>query len=197
METSLRQSRTGSVVVCVAPSPARGNLRHDQPIRVVGLAMCLAGVGHTPIPSHPPLHQIPRLCATPPPPRTPPSQIKVTIVGKMKKRNLQHGKSEWAIFGTQVFGSQAPSLPPTAPSNSGLVRVGLWCRAPVRGNALRETTHDVASSGRSPLHLLPAAGGPRGVHASWRLGPVEDMSTCGGHKEEWLPICPALQLLCC
>ena len=53
-ETSLRQSRSGYVVVCVAPSPMRGNLRHDRLMHIIGPAMCLAGVGHTPIPSHPP-----------------------------------------------------------------------------------------------------------------------------------------------
>ena len=49
-----RRSRTGSVVVCVAPSPARGSLWHKPLTHRVGLATCLAGVGHTPIPSHPP-----------------------------------------------------------------------------------------------------------------------------------------------
>ena len=48
-----RRSRTGSVVVCVAPSPARGSLWHKPLTHRVGLATCLAGVGHTPIPSHP------------------------------------------------------------------------------------------------------------------------------------------------
>ena len=48
------RSRTGSVVVCVAPSPARGSLWHKPLTHRVGLATCLAGVGHTPIPSHPP-----------------------------------------------------------------------------------------------------------------------------------------------
>ena len=48
-----RRSGTGSVVVCVAPSPARGSLWHKPLTRRVGLATCLAGVGHTPIPSHP------------------------------------------------------------------------------------------------------------------------------------------------
>ena len=47
------RSRTGSVVVCVAPSPARGSLWHKSLTHRVGLATCLAGVGHTPIPSHP------------------------------------------------------------------------------------------------------------------------------------------------
>ena len=46
-----RRSRTGSVVVCVAPSPARGILCHKPLTHRVGLATCLAGVGHTPIPS--------------------------------------------------------------------------------------------------------------------------------------------------
>ena len=54
-----RRSRTGSVVVCVAPSPARGNLWHKPLTHRVGLATCLAGVGHTPIPSHPPA-KVPR-----------------------------------------------------------------------------------------------------------------------------------------
>ena len=49
-----RRSRTGSVVVCVAPSPARGSLWYKPLTHRVGLATCLAGVGHTPIPSHPP-----------------------------------------------------------------------------------------------------------------------------------------------
>ena len=49
-----RRSRTGSVVVCVAPSPARGSLWHKPLTHGIGPAMCLAGVGHTPIPSHPP-----------------------------------------------------------------------------------------------------------------------------------------------
>ena len=48
-----RRSRTGSVVVCVAPSPARGSLWHKPLTHRVGLATCLAGVGHTPIPPPP------------------------------------------------------------------------------------------------------------------------------------------------
>ena len=48
-----RRSRTGSVVVCVAPSPAQGSLWHKPLTHRVGLATCLAGVGHTPIPPHP------------------------------------------------------------------------------------------------------------------------------------------------
>ena len=31
-----------------------------------------------------------------------------------KKRNLQEGKSDWAIFGTQTFGSQTPLPPPSS-----------------------------------------------------------------------------------
>ena len=58
-----RRSRTGSVVVCVAPSPARGSLWHKPLTHRVGLATCLAGVGHTPIASHPP----PPCAAAPPP----------------------------------------------------------------------------------------------------------------------------------
>ena len=53
-----RRSRTGSVVVCMAPSPARGSLWHKPLTHRVGLATCLAGVGHTPIPSHPPPAQV-------------------------------------------------------------------------------------------------------------------------------------------
>ena len=49
-----RRSRTGSVVVCVAPSPARSSLWHKPLTHRVGLATCLAGVGHTPIPPPPP-----------------------------------------------------------------------------------------------------------------------------------------------
>ena len=52
-----RRSQTGSVVVCVAPSPARGSLWHKPLTHRVGLATCLAGVGHHshPIPSPPAL----------------------------------------------------------------------------------------------------------------------------------------------
>ena len=53
-----RRSRTGSVVVCVAASPARGSLWHKPLTHRVGLATCLAGVGHTPIPSHPPVSRV-------------------------------------------------------------------------------------------------------------------------------------------
>ena len=60
------RSRTGSVVVCVAPSPARGSLWHKPLTHRVGLATCLTGVGHTPIPSHP--H--PKLPHLDPPQRT-------------------------------------------------------------------------------------------------------------------------------
>ena len=41
---------------------------------------------------------------TPPPPQT-----KVTIVGN--NENVKSGKSNWAIFGTQSFGSQTPPPP--------------------------------------------------------------------------------------
>ena len=41
---------------------------------------------------------------------TPRPQTKVIIVGK--NRNLQRGKSDGAIFGAQIFGSQAPPPPP-------------------------------------------------------------------------------------
>ena len=53
METSLRRSRTGSVVVCVAPGPVRGSLRHGPLTVAVGWATCLSGVGPSPLPSHP------------------------------------------------------------------------------------------------------------------------------------------------
>ena len=52
-----RRSRTGSVVVCVALNPARDSLWHKPLTHRVGLVTCLAGVGHTPIPSHPPTLQ--------------------------------------------------------------------------------------------------------------------------------------------
>ena len=51
-ELGMETSPAGSVVVCVAPSPARGSLWHKPLTHRVGLATCLAGVGHTPIP-HP------------------------------------------------------------------------------------------------------------------------------------------------
>ena len=44
------------MVVCVAPSPAQGSLRHGPPMDGVCWATCLSGVGHPPIPiSIPPL----------------------------------------------------------------------------------------------------------------------------------------------
>ena len=48
LETSLRPSRTGSVVVRVAPSPAWGSLRHRPPMHRVDRAQCPA-----PTPPHP------------------------------------------------------------------------------------------------------------------------------------------------
>ena len=48
------------VAVYVAPSPVRGSLRNGPPTCGVVLAACLAGAGHSPIPSHPiPSHPIP------------------------------------------------------------------------------------------------------------------------------------------
>ena len=49
---------------------------------------------------------------SPPPPMDPPPNIKVTIDHHRENPSLPLGKSCWAIFGTQTFGSQTPPPPP-------------------------------------------------------------------------------------
>ena len=54
------------------------------------------------------------------PPPGPPSPPPDQSDHRGKKRNLQKGKSDRAVFGTQTFGSQTPPPPPSLPSNTSL-----------------------------------------------------------------------------
>ena len=86
----------GSWVVCVALSPARGSLWHKPLTHRVGLATCLAGVGHTPIPSHPPNFS---------PPTKPPQNLPPVVP-------LPAGENELVVHLTSA--ASAPWSPPRA-----------------------------------------------------------------------------------